>query len=290
MDTFIGQLFEAEDRWLNWKSALAVALWGGLNVLALVVFGRWLVGALPTQPPTAEICAASALLALTGLTAYGLFRQIDFRGEHWSWEALPAFLTLFPLVVVVVIIPRGQIQPAWFAGTLGLFCAAVLFASETLSRRSRQPDDEQNAPSESEINTQLEQRLALSTADLGETEPTIAPADEEPWRSPEVSQWMTRSDSSDGNILLEGVAIATFAQGQKRSSTHLAFCPALPGIPQFECEPVDASAVRIKVGAVYPHGVRLDVTRSTSDQMAEQVAIGYFAHVEMETQATDAAA
>lgn len=303
MGVVIDQLIAARHRWLTWQSAAAVALWGGFNLIALAVFGRWLAGALTAQPPVAETCAVAGLTALLGLAAYGLFRQLDFHGEHWSWGAAPVFLTLFPLMVIVAVVPRQPVTSVWFTGTLGLLTAVVLLVNETIARHSRNAttDHTDNLPQSAEdndeslIDAQLEARLAQNllgegaigeSPDIEETFELNKETSEEPWHAPDVSQWMTRTDSPTGEIMLEGVTVAEFALGQQRTVVHLAFCPPLPSVPRFECEPTGGENVRLKLGAVYPHGVRIDVSRSTEQVDACQIGIGYFAH----TEATPAAA
>ncbi|TWU09374.1 hypothetical protein CA54_46150 [Symmachiella macrocystis] len=297
MGAFIGQLIDGRERWLTWKSAVAGTFWCGLNLIALTVFARWLAGAFSAGPPTAVVCATAVLLTVVGLGSNALFHQLDFRGEHWLWGALPAFLTLFPLMVLLIVIPDSAASAWWFSATVVCVSVVTVFALETTFRHRQQNTREVAVPkildtktepivADNDIDTQLEARLAgtISTAGPIETE-----NEEMPWHAPEVSQWMTRSDADDGSVTVEGVTIAKFAAGQNRANVHLTFCPPLPVSPQIECETVDGDEVRIKVAAVFPHGARIELTRPAHDNQDAPIAIGYFAHTE-QNQSIEAAA
>lgn len=288
MGAFIGQLIDGRERWLTWKSAVAGTFWCGLNLMALTIFARWLAGAFSTAPPTAVVCATAVLLTVVGLGSNALFHQLDFRGEHWLWGALPAFLTLFPLMVLLIVIPDSAASAWWFSATVVCVSVVAVFALETTFRHRQQTTRDVVAPqvldlisepvaTDNEIDTQLEARLAgtISTAGPIETE-----NEDMPWHAPEVSQWMTRSDADNGSVTVEGVTIAKFAAGQNRANVHLTFCPPLPVAPQIECETVDGNEVRIKVAAVFPHGARIELTRPINETQDAPIAIGYFAHTE----------
>ncbi len=293
MGAFIGQLIDGRERWLNGKSAVAGTFWCGLNLIALIVFGRWLAGAFSGEPSAGVLCAAATVIAVSGLGSYAVFQQLDFRGEHWLWGALPAFLTLFPSMVLLVVIPGSAATAWWFAATLLCLTVAAVFTLETAVRHRQhlalaiqetEPAPLPNeSPGDTDIDVQLEQRLAgtLSAVGLDQVE--------HPWQALGVTQWMTRSDANDGSVSVEGVTVADFAAGQNRASVHVTFCPPLPDSPQVECEAVDGTDVRIKVAAVFPHGARIDLTRPAHDKQPIQVALGYFAHVERKKTAEAAA-
>jgi len=291
MELFIGPWWDEDNEKFHNKSIAAAALWGATNFIALVVFVRWLAGAVSQAPPTAVICAAGTLLAAAGIAANLLFHQLDFRKQHWAWGALSSFVTLFPLLVTLSVIPSESSMATWYVCGMTCLSLAVVIGLETKFRHQQssitaepqQPTTTTDAVTsraklDEEIDPLLEAKLAgaLSAGTPGEEGETA----ETPWRAENVSHWMTRTDGEDGGISLEGVTLADFAAGQSRSTIHLSFCPALPATPQLECEAVDDAEVRLKVAAIYPHGARIELTRPPRETGAAVVAIGYFAHLE----------
>ena len=103
-------------------------------------------------------------------------------------------------------------------------------------------------------------------ADLAEiVEPSV---DE----SSPAERW-TRTET-DGEVSIEAVILARFAEGSKLAVVHLPFVPPLPSVPQIECEPLESGCdVTIKTEAAYRHGARLSVTRVSAGS-AESVPIG----------------
>lgn len=85
--------------------------------------------------------------------------------------------------------------------------------------------------------------------------------------SEDVTQWLTRSRSCEGEQISGGVRVE-FAPGERDVIVHLSFCPAFNGVPQIETEDFDGAGLEIRVAAVFPFGARLTV-RQTSQKSAE---------------------
>ena len=93
---------------------------------------------------------------------------------------------------------------------------------------------------------------------------------------PEATQWMSRSIVEECDVI-EGGFRVSLSTGQRQAAVHLPFSPAFGSIPDFECEPLDDSDVRIRTTAVHSYGVRIEVIRSANLETDECVEIGWCA-------------
>ncbi len=93
----------------------------------------------------------------------------------------------------------------------------------------------------------------------------------------QLLQWLTRKRSTTGGELIEGMICLELDPGQSQRSAHVAFTPALPSVPEIECEPLGECSVEASIGACYPHGFRVDVRRTAGTESAERVEIGFLA-------------
>lgn len=91
-----------------------------------------------------------------------------------------------------------------------------------------------------------------------------------------ISQ-MERRTLESGAELLEGQLVATFAAGSRQAVLHVPFSPPFSAAPKVECEVVDGADVRIKVGAVFPYGTRLELKRNSPELPALEVAVQVYA-------------
>lgn len=108
---------------------------------------------------------------------------------------------------------------------------------------------------------------AAGCADAG---PTIAAAEA---MEADVSQRLVRRETAAGEAI-ELTLRVTFEAGQRQLSVHVPISPPLAGVPQVECEPLDDAEVELSVGAVHPHGVRIDVRRPAEGASRQQLLIG----------------
>lgn len=89
---------------------------------------------------------------------------------------------------------------------------------------------------------------------------------------PIAESWTRREH--DGEVSIEAVVHARFADGARQTTVHLPFIPPLPALPTIETEPLESGCeVDIATESAYRHGARLSITRSTTGP-AEEVPIG----------------
>ena len=132
------------------------------------------------------------------------------------------------------------------------------------------PQPNTPAPDDEEV-TPLEDVSSVQSAEIVETSGDA---------SKPVESW-TRTES-DGEVSIEAVILARFAEGSKRAVVHLPFVPPLPSVPQIECEPLDSGCeVEIKTEAAFRHGARLSVTRPSAGS-SESVSIGIVVYTSAE--------
>ena len=79
-----------------------------------------------------------------------------------------------------------------------------------------------------------------------------------------------------GGEMVEGTARIRFLAGQKKVNVHVPFAPALPGIPEVECESVGDQVLRLKVPVRQPYGIRIEARRSDASAPLE-TEIGFAA-------------
>jgi hypothetical protein len=90
----------------------------------------------------------------------------------------------------------------------------------------------------------------------------------DPEESDDVTHWLKRSKTTDGEIIEGGVRVA-FADGQRDLTVHIAFCPPFQCIPSIETEDLDGTGLEIRVAAAFPFGTRLSVRRSAASKATQ---------------------
>ena len=79
-----------------------------------------------------------------------------------------------------------------------------------------------------------------------------------------------------GGEMVEGTARVSFLAGQKKANVHIPFTPALPGIPEVECESVGDEVLRLKVPVRQSYGIRIEARRTDASEPLE-TEIGFAA-------------
>lgn len=88
--------------------------------------------------------------------------------------------------------------------------------------------------------------------------------------------WLSRRVTDEGE-LIEGWVRIHFAEGQRETVVHVAFCPPLAGSPELETEDLEGVGLEIRVAAVFPFGARLSVRRSGSLEDRHSDRVGFVA-------------
>lgn len=91
------------------------------------------------------------------------------------------------------------------------------------------------------------------------------PDDDSEWQrqpsiTPDVTQWLTRSITVEGEIIEGGLRV-NFDEGQRDATLHVSFCPPFRKVPEVTTEDLDAAQLEIRVAAIFPFGARLNVRR-----------------------------
>ncbi len=233
---------------------LATALWSGLLIVAAVLVSRRLSGAL-----TGQLSSLATSVIATGTTGLSLSAYLLFQWTGRSAVSRPAriaagVVTLVPpFALGIVLLPGHSPVATSYLLTLLLFSSAAVVVLGDLPFLVR--DEPFVSPGESEA------ELRLATDDGPNS----------------VSQWMTRSVTSEGRERIEGAVKVDFAPGQKQAMIHLPFCPPFFGRPEVECESLDESVVRFKVAAAYPYGARIEAKRTAEAETARTVEVGFTA-------------
>jgi len=79
-------------------------------------------------------------------------------------------------------------------------------------------------------------------------------------------QQLTRSRSLDGSETISGTVVAEFAQGERTTTLHIAFCPPFEVLPRVEAEIADGPDASVQVTQVLHHGARLERAVAAADQ------------------------
>jgi hypothetical protein len=84
----------------------------------------------------------------------------------------------------------------------------------------------------------------------------------------DVTQWLTRSHTAEGEII-EGGFRVDFQAGQRDSTIHVSFCPPFSQTPKISTRDLDEANLEIQVAASFPFGARLTVRRSGQTKSSE---------------------
>lgn len=210
-----------------------MAVCGAQVLLALVLVGRSLAGALTRElSPLAACVVATAALA-AGLGAYLLSRWTWAESLRERWLSIAAAFGP-PLLVVLVVLPTASVGAVAYATVLVVLCTGAAWLAE------------HEPPCAPQATVSLQSGVARDRSADGER--------------PGVVQWMSRSEEG-GAETVEGGLKVTFAPGQRQEVLHVSFCPPLAGVPEVECEVLDDVPVQVRVTAAQPYGLRIEARR-----------------------------
>lgn len=305
----------------GWQGAPAIpawAIWGGLNMLALLLCCHGLMRAVPIRLTALEIYISTVCVSFLNVSAWQ-FLRLAGKTEHVRpqsarlrfWGAL--VLSLNPLLVLAawstsagpfyatclaIFLAMASSAILWQNGPTARIAASAAFADHPNSRKTsfqrlriesafrlRQCEDDVPAgpfPRLAEILDHPVNGSAGVPASSGSSSIRVhAPkqvdaSSEVPATEQDPLHWMSRTADADGAEHLQGGTVVDFASGQKQAIVHVAFCPPFTGTPEIECDSDDDDACRLKVAAVYPYGVRIELKRAESAAPA-RVRIRYAA-------------
>jgi hypothetical protein len=92
-----------------------------------------------------------------------------------------------------------------------------------------------------------------------------------------VTSQQLRRIETNGDDVLEVQSVAFFPAGTRQAVLHIPFSPAFAETPRVECEVADGSEVRLKMGAIFPYGARVELKRGDADLEELGVAVELFA-------------
>lgn len=217
--------------------AASAAICAGHSLVALVLVGRSLAGALTRELSPLAACVVATVAVAVGLCAWLLapWTRAESRKECWLAVAA-AFVP--PLLVTIVLMPASSVGAIAYATVLVAACAGAVWIVE---------DGRHSGPLPNAIDPQTATDVTCSdSANEGHAG---------------VVQWMSRSEGPGGGETAEGGIKAAFAPGQRQAVLHVSFCPPLPGVPEVECEVLDDAPVEVRVTAAQPYGLRLEARR-----------------------------
>lgn len=270
---------------------IAAIGFGMFSILTLIVLLRRMAGAFSGS---ISFLGFIACLIIAGLTCCGLKVAAEWPPHRLDRRASLVFGVLIsvPLdVLAISLLPVGW-SYTWFGAALvwsvlvGWFCLStqsVNFFRYGLQEIIRPEIERFLFPAAGAWNSASQMgstchdghlRVASASTPSG---PTLYTADDHT-RGAVVSELQRRS-TEEGNELLEGQLIATFGAGARQTVLHVPFIPPFSGVPRLDCEVADGSDVRVKVGAVFPYGARLELKRTTSELPELSVEVNVYGEV-----------
>ncbi len=272
--------------------SIAEVLRAALAFISVVLLARSQIGSFERTPAVWVVWVVSTLMwsAAVWATRWGRPIEGSLLG-HWRNCVAPALITLmigganasavrWELAVIVLGV-AGVSVVAVDSARKRAFAEPKMTVAEAALAPLTSPQPAQVEP----VKSEAEQRLDAHSAPV--SEPSSVASLDHPLPSelllgetPATESW-TRIDS-DGDVSIEAVVLARFAEGAKLAVVHLPFLPPLPEVPQIECEPLDSGCeVTIVIEAAYRHGARLSVTRRSAGH-AESVPIGVVIYTTVE--------
>jgi len=92
-----------------------------------------------------------------------------------------------------------------------------------------------------------------------------------------LHQQITHARNEHGEVVVYGRVRGEFAERQRSTSVHIAFCPPLETTPELLVHQVDGPEVTVKPAQVLPYGVRLDLKLKTIGQQRQTVVVQFSA-------------
>ncbi len=265
------------------RQTFACGVLSGVFLIAAVVLSRRVTGevsALSNQWLACGTGVISLALSTCCLAVPGLLDRLSSSPVRLLAVAgclLPA------LILGTTLLPSGS-SPALtvlltlYAGavTVGLLFDTDTVSGATVSSGVVTPNEAVSTSVSTDTNPATElYSFGAANSELATTELDDLPV--HPSSCPETTNWMSRS-LQDGCDVIEGGFRIEFAPGQRQVAVHVPFSPALPAVPEIECEPIDGDAdVSVRMTSIQAYGLRIEVTRQNGFEQRQQVQLAYFA-------------
>lgn len=274
------------------RRAFAVGCWSALFLADAVLIARRLTGAMLPGAATPLIVGSLVIVATAATLAWLLFvsspalprtrRQLAGGMTilvTWSWAA-PLVFPISPLGAGMVVgILAAQLLFIGQAELRDLADRVCGHASPTAPLKpppfaASPPLDVPPGRANPDVD---ESHFAATAADEGD-EPDEPDEEAAEGAADGQTQWISRYSGDDGERI-EGWTQASFASGQRETTVHLSFCPALPGPADIETEDLDGIGLEIRIAALFPFGARLSVRRSGAITLADTVRVGFLVQI-----------
>jgi hypothetical protein len=245
----------------QWRTALALALWSSLMVVALVVWLRKLSGAfthLGDLWGTVAVVLAALTLSVVGCLCF--LTDWHERLQIPSRIAIAGITLTPPLALGFSLSPLPAMTAFWFCTVLllsgGAWFALIRSGDSRCLEQSVVEPDPQVAPRGIHV-----EETPVFRLDPGHR----------------LSQWMARTLTADRREQITGAVHVQFLPEQKQTAIHLSFSPPFTGRPEVTCESLGEPPIRLKVTAVYPYGARIDAKRTGETGTADNVEVRFSA-------------
>jgi hypothetical protein len=239
------------------QATVALPLLLAVPLLVVLLLVRRATGALVQPLPPLGLVACGALLGAWAGAAHGWLANYGAsrlnRAVVPNWRSPRVWL---PPAVLVLACYALWLPGSSTVGAAGL--VVILVATETavwgVHRRSRRSSPRRTTgwPAGS----LPEPRLSSSSQSAG----AASPVDE--FRENVIAECIRRREA-DGREAIRGWVQAELAAGQRTVPVHVAFCPALAGLPDCEAEQAAGPPATIRVAQVLPYGARFEVKLDT---------------------------
>lgn len=261
-------------------------------LLAAVLFGRRVAGALVHPLDGASLLLAGVLLSATAATLRLAWKRVagesGATGSSWLVWTMPSLALL--AFAIALSLPETPAWPLWIFWAMlateeGVSLWLVWRAVDTAEPSATVADElevEEIGPPEmtAELTAAPDtQRPPLSGwSSVGERDVRIdAPQQPSPHFVPRnVSQQLTRASEEDGSDVLYGQLRGHFAPGQRSLRLHVSFCPPFETVPQVTVEKLEGPEISVKPAQVLAYGVRLDLRLKSLSADAQDVLLEIF--------------
>jgi hypothetical protein len=275
-------------------AVIAARAWGlAFLAVALLLLGRRWSGALLVPLSLLQCLTVGCLVGAMGPVVRLAVRR---PGPTRRFDLLPSACYTAAIAAFGGSLTLPGTPTVGIAAMLGLLTAGEIIGWWLLLRRpSRRrsipsPVDSQASPRMVTEPSELARpRRRAGAAEDGSEDPVSEdPAeDDRDLLADDVWQQITRAESDQGGELVFGVVRCEFAEGQRQTRIHIAFCPPLARRPELSAEQVDGPPVRIKTSMLETFGVCLEVKRGAPGNEPITAQIQFFASAPRPDAASD---